>query len=307
MNCVCRWDDARVHWAHGLRYGTGVFDGNRCYDTPEGPAVFRLTYHCSAARLSQAAGVSSRTRSKSCARDVRAAPVRAAGVHSAVLLRLQELGVLGAGHPIDRRSYLALGTSLGDDAVEHAPRQYLELAADSRQRRPARTPKATVHLPDLDARGDRGPERRYYERHAHARRHRRRRPGATILHGQRARLHARPVDWDPARITRATRSSVATTSDTCSRRRSSAPTCTRRRCVMLGRRRGDAVRSVDDTKSASAPSRASFSALLDTVRGVQRALVAMARDRAERGLARSMSRPTEGWPEGSSLDGGDRN
>jgi branched-chain amino acid aminotransferase len=40
------WDDARVHiGAHGLHYGTGVFEGVRCYDTPKGPAVFRGTDH----------------------------------------------------------------------------------------------------------------------------------------------------------------------------------------------------------------------------------------------------------------------
>jgi branched-chain amino acid aminotransferase len=40
------WDDAKIHvGAHGLHYGTGVFEGIRCYDTPAGPAVFRLTDH----------------------------------------------------------------------------------------------------------------------------------------------------------------------------------------------------------------------------------------------------------------------
>jgi branched-chain amino acid aminotransferase len=40
------WDDARIHvGAHGLHYGTGVFEGIRCYDTPKGPAVFRLREH----------------------------------------------------------------------------------------------------------------------------------------------------------------------------------------------------------------------------------------------------------------------
>jgi branched-chain amino acid aminotransferase len=40
------WDDARIHvGAHGLHYGSGVFEGIRCYDTPKGPAVFRLTDH----------------------------------------------------------------------------------------------------------------------------------------------------------------------------------------------------------------------------------------------------------------------
>lgn len=40
------WDEAKVHFlAHGLQYGTGVFEGIRCYDTPSGPAVFRLSEH----------------------------------------------------------------------------------------------------------------------------------------------------------------------------------------------------------------------------------------------------------------------
>jgi branched-chain amino acid aminotransferase len=40
------WDEARIHvGAHGLHYGSGVFEGIRCYDTPKGPAVFRLTDH----------------------------------------------------------------------------------------------------------------------------------------------------------------------------------------------------------------------------------------------------------------------
>ena len=40
------WADAKVHvGVHGLHYGTGVFEGIRCYDTPKGPAVFRLSDH----------------------------------------------------------------------------------------------------------------------------------------------------------------------------------------------------------------------------------------------------------------------
>ena len=40
------WADAKVHvGVHGLHYGTGVFEGIRCYETPEGPAVFRLKEH----------------------------------------------------------------------------------------------------------------------------------------------------------------------------------------------------------------------------------------------------------------------
>jgi branched-chain amino acid aminotransferase len=40
------WDAAQVHvTAHALQYGTGVFEGMRSYDTPDGPAIFRLEPH----------------------------------------------------------------------------------------------------------------------------------------------------------------------------------------------------------------------------------------------------------------------
>jgi branched-chain amino acid aminotransferase len=40
------WADAKIHvGVHGLHYGSGVFEGIRCYDTPKGPAVFRLGEH----------------------------------------------------------------------------------------------------------------------------------------------------------------------------------------------------------------------------------------------------------------------
>ncbi|HEY9226127.1 MAG TPA: branched-chain amino acid transaminase [Gemmatimonadaceae bacterium] len=43
---LVKWDDARTHvTAHALHYGTGVFEGMRSYDTPGGPAIFRLDAH----------------------------------------------------------------------------------------------------------------------------------------------------------------------------------------------------------------------------------------------------------------------
>ncbi len=41
------WDQAQVHvLAHGLHYGTGVFEGIRAYACPDGTsAVFRLPEH----------------------------------------------------------------------------------------------------------------------------------------------------------------------------------------------------------------------------------------------------------------------
>ncbi|MDW6002339.1 branched-chain amino acid transaminase [Vibrio mangrovi] len=40
------WADAKVHvLTHAMHYGTSVFEGVRCYDTPKGPIVFRHQEH----------------------------------------------------------------------------------------------------------------------------------------------------------------------------------------------------------------------------------------------------------------------
>ena len=40
------WSDATIHiGSHVIHYGSAVFEGIRCYDTTEGPAVFRLDAH----------------------------------------------------------------------------------------------------------------------------------------------------------------------------------------------------------------------------------------------------------------------
>lgn len=54
MNGALRpWAEANVHvLTHALHYGSAVFEGIRCYDTPDGPAVFRLADHMERMRLS---------------------------------------------------------------------------------------------------------------------------------------------------------------------------------------------------------------------------------------------------------------
>ena len=48
------WEDAKIHvLTHGLHYGTGVFEGERAYETPQGPAIFR--HHDHLARLLKSA------------------------------------------------------------------------------------------------------------------------------------------------------------------------------------------------------------------------------------------------------------
>jgi branched-chain amino acid aminotransferase len=40
------WEQANIHiLSHVVSYGTSVFEGIRCYDTPAGPSIFRLREH----------------------------------------------------------------------------------------------------------------------------------------------------------------------------------------------------------------------------------------------------------------------
>jgi branched-chain amino acid aminotransferase len=53
---LVNWEDATTHvLTHALHYGTGVFEGIRCYETPRGPAVFRLRDHL--ARMERSAQI----------------------------------------------------------------------------------------------------------------------------------------------------------------------------------------------------------------------------------------------------------
>ena len=43
---MIRWEDATIHvLSHVVHYGSSVFEGIRCYKTPDGPAIFRLREH----------------------------------------------------------------------------------------------------------------------------------------------------------------------------------------------------------------------------------------------------------------------
>jgi branched-chain amino acid aminotransferase len=101
------WADARIHvGAHGLHYGTGVFEGIRCYDTDRGPMVFRLTDHLR--RLEDSAGLLYMPLGYS-VEELKAATlelVEANGLPECYLRPIAffgygELGVSALGNPVD--------------------------------------------------------------------------------------------------------------------------------------------------------------------------------------------------------------
>jgi branched-chain amino acid aminotransferase len=101
------WADATVHvGSHGLHYGTGVFEGIRCYETDKGAAVFRLTDHLqrlhhSAQLLYMDLGFS--------VDELKAASLELIGINGLSECYLRpiafygygELGVSTAGNPVD--------------------------------------------------------------------------------------------------------------------------------------------------------------------------------------------------------------
>src|SRR6266566_8362239 len=123
------WDDAKIHvGTHGLHYGTGVFEGIRCYDTPVGPAVFRLTDHL--ARLQNSARLLYMELPYS-AEELHAATMElivtnalpACYIRPIAFFGFGELGVSALGNPVD----VAImswpwGSYLGDDGLSNGIR-----------------------------------------------------------------------------------------------------------------------------------------------------------------------------------------
>jgi branched-chain amino acid aminotransferase len=101
------WADAKVHVGiHGLHYGSGVFEGIRCYDTEKGAAVFRLNDHLE--RLEDSAKVlymdmpySVEELRKATHELIAANGLPACYIRPVAFYGYGELGVAATGNPVD--------------------------------------------------------------------------------------------------------------------------------------------------------------------------------------------------------------
>jgi branched-chain amino acid aminotransferase len=101
------WADAKVHvGVHGLHYGSGVFEGIRCYDTEKGAAVFRLNDHLE--RLEDSAKVlymdmpySVAELRKATHELIAANGLPACYIRPVAFYGYGELGVAATGNPVD--------------------------------------------------------------------------------------------------------------------------------------------------------------------------------------------------------------
>ena len=203
------WADAKVHvGVHGLHYGTGVFEGIRCYDTPKGPGRLPARRpHAAAARLRAAALHGDPVHGRGAARARRTTSSRANGLPACYIRPIAfygygQLGVSTQGNPVETviMSW-PWGAYLGESALENGiTALHLVLEARRTEHDPARL-EGERGLPQLDARDDRGAARRLRRGDpADRRRLRRGRPGREHLRRQERRdPDAAAVDLDPAR------------------------------------------------------------------------------------------------------------
>ncbi|MFP5352224.1 MAG: branched-chain amino acid transaminase [Actinomycetota bacterium] len=119
------WQDATVHvLTHALHYGSGVFEGVRCYETPRGPAVFRLGDHYR--RLERSARIFQMELPYSVEELTRGTfdVIKANGLKECYIRPLAyrgfggEMGVNPAANPVDMAiAVWSWGAYLGDDAI----------------------------------------------------------------------------------------------------------------------------------------------------------------------------------------------
>jgi branched-chain amino acid aminotransferase len=118
------WADAKIHvGAHGLHYGTGVFEGIRCYETEHGPAVFRLTdhlarLHASARLLHMELPYAVEELRGACMDLIAVNGLPECYIRPICFFGYGELGVSAAGNPVDSviMSW-PWGTYLGEDGL----------------------------------------------------------------------------------------------------------------------------------------------------------------------------------------------
>ena len=119
------WSEATVHvLAHVVSYGSSVFEGIRCYETPGGPAVFRLKEHirrlCDSAKIysMENLGYSADQLGEAMLELVRVNRMDSCYIKPVVMRGYGDVGVNGINNPIE--IYIACwnwGKYLGEEAL----------------------------------------------------------------------------------------------------------------------------------------------------------------------------------------------
>ena len=127
---LIRWEDAKVHvLAHGLHYGTGYFEGIRCYEMADGrSAVFRLPEHMQ--RLVDSGKIlgfplpyTVEQMCQATAEVIRANKLKACYIRPLAFLGLGELGIYVPHNPVNVCiAVWPWGAYLGDEGLKNGIR-----------------------------------------------------------------------------------------------------------------------------------------------------------------------------------------
>ena len=127
---LVEWKDATIHIAsHVIHYGSGVFEGARCYATPKGSACFRLDEHMR--RLQHSAKIYRMEYPLDLAgwRDavletIRANEMKACYIRPLLYRGYDTLGVNPLANPVDAAIMVwEWGAYLGQEALEQGVRR----------------------------------------------------------------------------------------------------------------------------------------------------------------------------------------
>ena len=123
------WKDATVHvLTHGLHYGTGAFEGIRCYNTAKGPAIFRLKdhmerLHTSAKAINLKLPFSADELCKAAKETVKANKLDSCYIRPIAFFGVSGIGVNPLGYPVEVFIIaFPLGAYLGDDGLKNGIR-----------------------------------------------------------------------------------------------------------------------------------------------------------------------------------------
>jgi branched-chain amino acid aminotransferase len=123
---LVEWADAKIHVAsHVIHYGSGVFEGARCYATPRGSACFRLDAHMrrlydSAKIYRMAPSLAIGPLTEAVLETIRANEFKACYIRPIVYRGYHELGVNPFPCPVDTAILLwDWGAYLGRDALDN--------------------------------------------------------------------------------------------------------------------------------------------------------------------------------------------
>ncbi|MCB9436828.1 MAG: branched-chain amino acid transaminase [Anaerolineales bacterium] len=121
------WDQATVHVSvHGLNYGSTVFEGIRAYETPDGPAIFRLADHmrrfmfsCKVARLDDGMIFTQEELEQACIELVDRNQHNACYIRPLAFRDSETLGLNGAGQKTQVTVYsVNWGRYLGEKGID---------------------------------------------------------------------------------------------------------------------------------------------------------------------------------------------